>query len=252
MTDKQLHQMSPQERFSNRAEDYAKYRPSYPSQAIDCILEELGESNRLIAADIGAGTGISSRLLADRGVEVIAIEPNAAMREAAEPHSLVQFKDGNAENTKLEDDSVDLVTCFQAFHWFNPKPTLKEFARILKPKGRVAAVWNNRDKEDEFTAEYGHLTQTVATIQSDWRTERFLRETVLFDKITQLTFPYQQALDREGLVGRAMSTSYIPKTGKLSEQFIKGLNQLYDKYRDEGGLVYLKYNTNVYLANNHA
>ena len=57
--------------------------------------------------------------------------------------------------------------------------------------------------------------------------------------------------NREGLVGRAMSTSYIPKR-KLSEQFIKGLNQLYDKYRDEGGLVYLKYNTNVYLANNHA
>ena len=244
-----LYQMNPQTRFSDRANDYAKYRPSYPSKAINCILEGIG-IQELVAADIGAGTGISSRLLADRGVRVIAIEPNAAMRQAATPHPLVQFRDGNAENTKLEDNSVDLVTCFQAFHWFNPEPTLIEFARILKPEGRLAAVWNNRDREDEFTAQYSHLTQTASKNQSELRygTERFLRQTALFSKVTQLTFPYQQALDQKGLVGRAMSTSYIPKTGKLSEKFIEQLNQLYDKYRDRQNLVYLKYNTNVYLT----
>lgn len=246
----QLHQMNPQERFSDRAEDYAKYRPSYPSEAIDWILEGLEEPNRLIAADIGAGTGISSRLLAERGVRVIAIEPNAAMRQAATPHPLIRFEDGNAEATRLENNSVDLVTCFQAFHWFNPEPTLKEFARILKPGGRLAAVWNNRDRSDRFTAEYSKLTQAFSHNKSVWRyrTERFLRQTALFDKITQLTFPYQQALDRRSLVGRAMSTSYIPKTGKRSEEFVEELNQLYDKYRDERNLVYLQYNTNVYLT----
>lgn len=84
-------QLNPQSRFSDRAQDYAKYRPSYPSEAIDCILAGLETSG--IAADIGAGTGISSRLLADRGVKVIAIEPNAAMKQAAESHPLVEFGD---------------------------------------------------------------------------------------------------------------------------------------------------------------
>lgn len=248
MTDN-LYQMNPLERFSDRAEDYALYRPSYPPKAIDSILKGLSAPSQLIAADIGAGTGISSRLLADRGIKVMAIEPNAAMRQAAKPHSLVKFQDGNAENTKLKNNSVDLVTCFQAFHWFNPEPTLKEFARILKPRGRLAAVWNNRDKQDEFTAEYSHLTTTVSNNQSELRygTERFLRETSLFSTVTQVTFPYQQALDSLGLVGRAMSTSYIPKTGKAKEQFIARLYKLYDKYRDEQGLVYLQYQTNVYF-----
>ena len=248
MTDN-LHQMNPQERFSDRAEDYAKYRPSYPEVAIDCILNGLDKPERLIAADIGAGTGISSRLLAERGVKVIAIEPNAAMKEAATPHSLVQFKDGSAENTQLEDNSVDLITCFQAFHWFNPEPTLTEFARILQPKGRLAAVWNNRDRSDEFTAEYSQLTQAASNNQSELRygTERFLRENTLFSSMTQLTFPYQQNLAREGLIGRAMSTSYIPKR-KLKEEFSDRLNRLYNKYRNEQNLVYLRYNTNVYLT----
>lgn len=86
--------MNPLSRFSDRAADYAKHRPSYPTPAIDAILEGFGEPPQLVAADIGAGTGISSRLLAERGVRVIAIEPNAAMREAASPHPLVEFREG--------------------------------------------------------------------------------------------------------------------------------------------------------------
>ena len=117
---------------SQRAEDYAKYRPNYPEVAIDCILNGLDKPERLTAADIGAVTGISSRLLADRGVKVIAIEPNAVMKAAATPHSLVQFKGGSAENTELENDSVDLVTCFQAFHWFNPELTERKTSSSME------------------------------------------------------------------------------------------------------------------------
>ncbi len=146
-----LHTMNPLSRFSDRAADYAKYRPSYPDQAIATILEGLGNPSQLVAADIGAGTGISSRLLAERGVRVLAIEPNPSMREAASPHALVEFRNGTAEATNLPDSSVDLVTCFQAFHWFDPAPTLWEFHRILKPSGRLALVWNDRSQEDEFT-----------------------------------------------------------------------------------------------------
>ena len=252
MIEKQLHQTH-QERFSNRAEDYAKYRPSYSSETVDCISEGLGNPNQLVAADIGAGTGISSRLLADRGIRIIAIEPNAAMRQAATPHSLIRFEDGNAENTQLQDNSVDLVTCFQAFHWFNPEPTLKEFARILKPKGRLAIVWNNRDRQDEFTKEYSNLMKIASKAtksKSKSREDKIksLRNTPFFSSVCHLVFFHQHTLNRDGLIGRAMSASYVPKTGKVSQKLTRKLNKLYDRYCDDDGLVYFKYKTDVYLT----
>ena len=246
----ELHQMSPQSRFTSRAEDYAKYRPSYPSTVIDRIVAELGDLSKLTAADIGAGTGISSRLLADRGIRVIAIEPNAAMRQVAQAHPLVESRDGSAEDTKLPDASVDLVTCFQSFHWFNPEPTLKEFARILKPQGRLAAIWHNRNREDEFTWKYSTLTQIVSNNNSELRygTERHLRNTSLFNPVRHLIFPYRQALNSKALIGRAMSTSYIPREGERHDKFIQDLNRLHQDYRDEQGFVYLQYKTSVYLT----
>ena len=247
---KALHEMNPQNRFTSRAEDYAKYRPSYSGAVIDRILANLGNPAELVAADIGAGTGIASRLLADRGIKVIAIEPNAAMTQVARSHPLVEFRDGSAEDTNLADAAVDLVTCFQAFHWFNPEPTLKEFSRILKPKGKLAAVWHNRDRTDEFTRQYSLLTQKASNNDSELRygTERHLRETSWFNPVRHLVFPDQQALDCQGLIGRAMSTSYISQQGKLHEQFIQNLNQLYQQYCDRHGLVYLQYRTSVYLT----
>ena len=244
-----LHQMNPQSRFTNRAENYARYRPGYSSAIIDCILDGLN-SDRLTAADVGAGTGISSRLLADRGVKTIAVEPNAAMREIAQTHPLVEWHDGNAESTKLSDAAVDLITCFQAFHWFDPEPTLKEFARILKPKGRLAAVWHNRDRKDRFTSEYSELTRIASNGNSELRygSERFLRNTCWFDPIRHLVFPYQQALNLQGLIGRAMSTSYIPQTGAKHARFIQDLTDLHQQYCDKEGLVYLQYKTSLYLT----
>ena len=245
-----LHQMNPQNRFTSRAEDYAKYRPSYSPKVIDRIVAELDNVSKSVAADVGAGTGISSRLLADRGITVLAIEPNAAMKQVAKPHPLVEFSDGSAEDTKLPDASVDLVTCFQAFHWFNPKPTLKEFARILKPQGKLAAVWNNRHKDDEFTKEYSRLTQKASNNDSELRhgTERSLHHTDWFNPARHFLFPYRQALNLEALIGRAMSTSYIPQKGEIYQEFIESLKQLHQHYRNTEGLVYLQYQTSVYLT----
>jgi ubiquinone/menaquinone biosynthesis C-methylase UbiE len=121
--------------FSERGEDYEKYRPIHPTAAIDTILSGLGSPTQLVAADIGAGTGIGARLLADRGIRVMAIEPNADMRIAATPHERIEFLAGTAEQVPLETASVDLVTSFQAFHWFDFAKSLQEFRRILKPSG---------------------------------------------------------------------------------------------------------------------
>ncbi|HEY9648403.1 MAG TPA: class I SAM-dependent methyltransferase, partial [Chroococcidiopsis sp.] len=157
-----LHTLNPRQRFSNRADDYAKYRPSYPAEAIAAMLAGLGESGNLPVADVGAGTGISSRLLAAQGANVWAIEPNAAMREAAIAHPAVEFCAATAEATGLPDQSVQLVTCCQAFHWFEPVATLAEFQRILQPHGRVALMWNERDLSDPFTHGYTEAIRKAA------------------------------------------------------------------------------------------
>lgn len=246
-----LYAMAPLSRFSDRAADYAKYRPSYPAAAIATILDGLGDPAQLVAADIGAGTGISARLLAECGVHVLAIEPNAAMRQAADPHPRVEFREATAEQTNLPDASADLVVCFQAFHWFNPTQSLPEFRRILKPSGRLALVWSERDEVDAFTAEYSHLIRRT----SDYHPAEKRRDSVKsflassdFIHTRQYTFASRQVLDLPGLIGRSRSTSYLPREGTEHQQLISELKTLHDRWADEQGLVYLVYCTSVYLA----
>ncbi|MEM7716989.1 MAG: class I SAM-dependent methyltransferase [Cyanobacteria bacterium P01_A01_bin.68] len=246
-----LHTLNPQNRFSDRVEDYVKYRPSYPAAAIDRILENF--TLPIAAADIGAGTGISSRLLAARGIQVTAIEPNTEMRSAGikDATPSVEWKDGTAENTNLPDASVDLVTCFQAFHWFTPEPTLAEFRRILKPQGRLAVVYNNRDKNDEFTAEYSRIVREASNnspAEAKMKSTEPLTETAYFKKFEEYTFVYQQELDLTGLIGRAMSVSYLPKSGEDYDKLISDFEKLYQQFKNEQGFVYMTYFTSVHLG----
>ncbi|MBW4601594.1 MAG: class I SAM-dependent methyltransferase [Calothrix sp. FI2-JRJ7] len=246
-----LYTLNPRERFTERADDYVKHRPSYPAQAIDFILQGLAPASQILAADIGAGTGIASRLLAERGVKVIAVEPNAAMRETAQTHKNVEYRYGGAEATNLPDASVDLVTAFQAFHWFNPEPSLMEFRRILKPDGRLAVVWNNRNKNDAFTEEYNNFVRALSNNHpSKSRLELVepLRQTQYFTSYYEHEpIPYRQELDFDGLIGRAMSTSYVPREGEGYELLVSGLRDLYERFCDRDGLVYIVYQTNVYV-----
>lgn len=246
-----LYTLNPRERFTERADDYVKHRPSYPAQAIDFVLQGLAPSQEILAADIGAGTGIASRLLALRGVKVIAVEPNAAMRKAAQTHKNVEYRDGGAEATNLPDASVDLVTAFQAFHWFKPEPTLLEFRRILKPGGRLAIVWNNRDQNDAFTEEYNHFTRALSNNhpnESRLESVKPLRQTQYFTSYYEHEpIPYRQELDFDGLIGRAMSTSYVPREGEGFERLVSGLLSLYERFCDGDGFVHIVYQTNVYI-----
>lgn len=247
-----LYEMNPLGRFSDRATDYVKYRPSYPAAAIEAILAGLGEPSQLTAADIGAGTGISSRLLAERGVRVLAIEPNAEMRQAAAPHILVEFRDGTSEATNLPDQSLDLVVCFQSFHWFNPVLTLPEFRRILKPSGRLAVVWNLRDRADALTQGY---TQIVKSASKSYPAEKHDRaiEPLLasadFTDVRSIEFANRQDLDLAGLIGRAQSSSYMPNSGPPLQKLISDLTELYQAHCGDRGFVSLVYKTIVYLGN---
>lgn len=246
-----LHEYRPTERFSDRAGDYARFRPTYPAEAIDAVLAGLPDPGRLAAADVGAGTGISSRLLADRGVRVVAVEPNASMRAAAAPHPLVAWRDGTAEATGLPDASEDLILCAQAFHWFEPEAALAEFRRILVPGGRVALLWNERDESHPATAEYSRAIRE--SCNDDPAAKRHVRPEALFSSplfrdARTLAFSHVQRLDADGLVGRAVSASYVPKEGPALDRLVAVLRAMPARFAEADGCVPIVYATHLYLA----
>ncbi|MBD2773934.1 class I SAM-dependent methyltransferase [Iningainema tapete] len=243
--------MNPTSLFSGRATDYALYRPSYPAEAITTILEGLDHPSQLVAADIGAGTGIGSRLLGDRKVKVFAIEPNADMRLAATGHPMVEFLCATAEVTGLSNASIDLVSCFQSFHWFNPT-SLLEFRRILKSSGRLALVWGIWDEDDPFTKELGRLvfqaSNNIAGLPTRESMVSTLLESPYFQKVRQTNVPYQQWLELPGLIGLAQSQGFVPLSGGEQQQLVAQLQKLHSQAADSSGKVCVVYRTDIYLA----
>lgn len=251
-----LHEMAPTQRFSDRVADYVRYRPGYPDAAIDALTEGIMPAPDALLADVGAGTGICTRLLAERGFRVVAIEPNLDMREAAASpiashDSRVAWRDGIAEQTGLNSESVDAVICAQAFHWFRPADALREFARILKPRGRLGLIWNQRDSRDPLTAAY---RQAILNASGEHPAERHeydpesLAQSGLFSPAEYREFPNSQKLDQVGFIGRATSASYVPKSGDAHHALVQRLQQIHAQHCDNEGFVTLRYVTQVYLA----
>ena len=244
-------QMDTVERFTDRAADYVRYRPTYPAEAVDTILDGLGPPEHLVAADIGAGTGISARLLGDRGVRVIAVEPGEGMRRAAASHPNVTWLAGTAEATGLASQIADLVLCAQSFHWFRPADVLREFGRILKPRRRLVIMWNRRSSIDPLTAGY---RQAIVDVGGETAAERMsfdpdvITRSGLFSVPEQSRFPNFQRLDLEGLIGRARSASYVPKSGAAGERLVDRLGALHAQYADASGSVTLVYETEVFCS----
>jgi SAM-dependent methyltransferase len=227
-------------RFTDRAGDYVSGRPSYPPQAIDPLLDGLGDPAELVVADLGAGTGISSRLLAERGALVLAVEPNQAMREAAEPHPRVEWIAASAEHTGLGEASTDLVTAFQAFHWFDQRAALDETVRILRPGGRAALIYNERDERDPFTAAYGDLVRTYQTDETERRRADGLEIFAAFEawkEKRRIEVRNDHELDLDGVLARARSTSYLPKDGPAGEALHAAIRELVARFAENGRVV---------------
>lgn len=243
-------------RFDDRADDYARFRPGYPDAAIDAIVHGLGPCDKLVVADIGAGTGISSERVAQRGARVIAVEPNPAMRAMGERSTIagngpgrVRFVDGHAEATGLADASVDIALAAQAFHWFRVPEAVAELARIVRPAGRLALVWNVRDPDDPVSRAYYDTLDRHGAAS--------IRELIGFDPaVVSASGAFrghalrrvanEQLLDRAGLIGRAMSASYVPKQGPGHDAIVRELGGVFDVHRRGDGVVRLGYVCDVH------
>jgi SAM-dependent methyltransferase len=244
------------ERFSNRVENYVKYRPTYPAQVLDLFRDRMNLQNDSIIADIGSGTGISAKLFLENGNTVFGVEPNAAMREAAENflQDFPQFKsiDGTAENTNLENESVDLVIAAQAFHWFDRVNTRKEFKRILRDKGFIALIWNERQLDSTaFLRDYEHLLIEFGTDYETVRHENITKETLqdfFQTDFEQKTFSNVQAVDFEGLKGRMLSSSYIPTAeNPRFGEMLENLESLFAQH-SENDRIEILYDTKIFYG----
>lgn len=252
-----LSRHNPLGRFSGLAEVYARCRPTYPAAVIDCIMNRTTLGPRSLLVDIGCGTGISSRLFAERGIPVLGIEPNAEMRRRAEAEPVSAevpvpvYVPGQAEATGLPDGVADVVLAAQAFHWFDAEKALGEFHRILKPGGLSVLMWNERDESDPFTAAYGAVvrsTPEAAAVELPrGRAGEPLLVSPLFRDAERLVFPNEQALDEDGLLGRAFSASYAPKEPAAVEAFAAALRKVFAQYRCASQVV-IRYETSTYLG----
>jgi ubiquinone/menaquinone biosynthesis C-methylase UbiE len=163
-------------RFSDRVENYVRYRPGYPLAVLQELKAECGLAPSHVVADIASGTGIWTRMLLENGNHVVGVEPNVEMREAGE-RLLAAFPKfssvaGTAEATTLADQSVDFVTAAQAAHWFDRERARHEFARILKPGGWLVLLWNERLTDSTaFLRDYEQLLLTYGTDYQDIRHE---------------------------------------------------------------------------------
>lgn len=247
----------PTKRFSDRVDNYIKYRPGYPQEVLQYLKNECDLSPSAVVADIGAGTGIFTKLLLDEGYTVYAVEPNEAMRDAAvaelSPKKNFIAVNGTAEATTLPGDSIDVIVCAQAFHWFNNENTRREFKRVSKATGKVALVWNNRlTKADEFSVEYDKLLKndTVDYNKVNHQNITDIDFKAFFkDGVYKLKkFPNEQVFDEDGLIGRAYSSSYVPPQGtEKGEVFLKLLKELFARYNKNGHISF-KYETEIYLG----
>ncbi|SDW95983.1 class I SAM-dependent methyltransferase [Paenibacillus sp. CF384] len=243
-------------RFSDRVEQYVKYRPTYPAAALDFIYEEGSLVPSSAIADIGSGTGIFTRLLLERGSNVVAVEPNIEMRLAAEAqlggYDRYRSVDGSAEATTLSDDSVDCIVSAQAFHWFEPESTGREFRRILRADGHVALIWNTRLIDDPFGADYDQLLLHYASDYKDVNHRRLHREDFASffrdGSYKKAEFANEQRFDLEGLQGRTLSSSYAPLPGTPShEPYMEALKVLFNKHQQDG-VVSFRYTTEIYFG----
>jgi SAM-dependent methyltransferase len=231
-------------RFSNRVADYLRYRPHYPEGVLDFLRSQCHLLAAHTIADIGSGTGFLSELFLKNGNQVFGVEPNQEMRQAGEEY-LAGYPgftsiNGSAEATTLPDSCVDFVTVGQAFHWFKPESTRQEFARILRPDGWVAIVWNDRTLSTTgFAVSYEDLLVRFGTdysrVRDSYPQPKDIRAFFGHENFLMHELLNFQQLDLESLRGRLRSSSFVPSEGQPNfAEMMASLDALFAAHQRDG------------------
>lgn len=242
------------QRFSSRVNDYVRYRPSYPKEVIQTLECECGLTRDSVIADVASGTGIFTKLLLEHGNRVFGVEPNPDMRGAGEEflneYSNFTSINGTAEATTLPGAFLDFVIAAQAGHWFDIPKARQEFARILKPKGWLVLLWNQRRIDSTpFLRDYEQLLLKYGTDYEDVRHEH----TVVGNFFAPLTFQertseLKQEFDHEGAKGRLLSSSYAPGLEHPNHAPMLGeLRRIFELHQENGKITF-EYLTRLYYG----
>lgn len=247
-----------EDKFNNIAEIYEKYRPSYPEEYINYIIEKCNLNSESLVADIGAGTGILTRQLLNRNLKVVGVEPNNDMRNILKKLELnKRFKaiEGKAENTNLEDNSIDLIVVAQAFHWFDSERFRNECKRILKTNGKVCIMWNKLDMNSEIVKEqkkiddkYEKRYTEVNNLLDDTKRELKIKEFFENSYYERRIVENNLINDKEKFIGSNLSKSYSLRKGdEFYDDYIRDFENVFNKYSQDG-IVIIPNNTYGYLG----
>ncbi|MBQ8171921.1 MAG: class I SAM-dependent methyltransferase [Oscillospiraceae bacterium] len=244
-----------EQKFTGKADNYDKYRPSYP----DSLLEWLYNNTcALNVADIGAGTGKFTACLTKKPWNITAVEPNSDMLEKLR-HNLpgITVVQASAENTGLAAASFGLITVAQAFHWFDKERFRTECRRLLKKDGKLAIIWNERSKtgmsaeRDAVCMKYcgafhsGHVFTGDSRFDGDG--DSFLRNE-FFTELEYFSEMYHVPMTKEAFIGDILSRSYaLSESDECFNNFMAELEAVFEKYQ-KGGLVTAEYKTTCYLG----
>jgi len=243
-------------RFTDRVADYRSARPGYPPELVATLAELVGLTPDWVVADLGSGTGLSTKPFLEYGNTVVGVEPNQAMRKAGEDflHEYSHFRSqaGAAEATGLPAASVDLVIAAQAFHWFDVPETHAECLRILREPHWAALIWNVRLTDaDEFARGYESLLERWGTDYMAYRARRIgpdeLR-TFFGTQPEERSMSNRQIFDFDGLCARVLSSSYVPAQGHPDhDPMMDELQRLFSDHAAEGQ-VRFEYETQIFAA----
>lgn len=229
--------------FAEVAAAYERGRPEYPLEAVRWLVGD----EPVDVLDLGAGTGKLTRALVALGHRVTAVEPLAEMRAQLETAVLeTTALDGRAESIPVDDESADVVTSAQAFHWFDHGRALPEIARVLRPGGRLALVWNSRDDRDPWMVRLSAILGNETVAES--YVVPVLGGSGLFGPVETARFAFVQTHDREGLIDLVLSRSYCAKLEPEDrEPILDAVARLYDETAEDGH-VQLAYVTDCFRA----
>lgn len=244
-------------RFSDRAQDYFKYRPRYQLEVVDALKAACGLRPSDVIADIGCGTGFTAEPFLRNGNRVIGIEPNREMRAVGEcflaSYSAFEMRDGSAEQTGLNNACLDFVVAGQAFHWFPLQEARAEFVRILKPNGWVVLIWQDRSPDaTPFLRAYEAFLQRHAVDYNEVAHRKVANPEVLSrffapQELTLISLRAEQLFDLDGLRGRIVSSSYMPREGPKAEAMMREVPDLFSSYAKDGQVA-IEYDTKIYYG----